>query len=227
MCDMKRKKYFCLLTCISLCVGAILISGCSPSESSVQTAIYETDAAKPTLMVKLTSFTSYTKTPTLTKTATKSMTPTIANTSTETQIPPKEMTQAAILGTQTARAVESTSTQRAYEINLTTTASARPSLITFLEVEGNYYDMEDEQWNSYRSSLKGEIIQWTGKILDKTFDTLLLDMGQYAPDRMVALHKVPTVTVDGLKVGNTVSFIATITDVTFYCDVQLNFTEMK
>jgi len=45
---MKNKIYLCLLTFFSLCIGVIFISGCSPSESAVQTAIAETDAAKPT-----------------------------------------------------------------------------------------------------------------------------------------------------------------------------------
>jgi len=217
---MKYKIYPCLLTFFSLCIGVIFISGCSPSESAVQTAIAETDVARPT----------YTKPPTLT--------PTKTNTPTETPIPSWEMTQTAIsefatgtaeanIATQTAMAAQSTSTRQAYDLSLTATAAAHPSSTTFLEIESNYYNMEDEQWNDYRSSLKGEIIQWTGKILDKTFDTLLIDMGQYAPDRLVALHKVPTATVDKLNIGNTVSFIAIITDITFYSDVQLNLTEMK
>lgn len=52
---MKRKIALCLLIFFSLCIGVIFISGCSPSESAVQTAIAETDAAKPTFTPSLTS----------------------------------------------------------------------------------------------------------------------------------------------------------------------------
>jgi len=52
---MKYKIYLYLLTFFSLCIGVIFISGCSPSESAVQTAIAETDAAKPTFTPSPTS----------------------------------------------------------------------------------------------------------------------------------------------------------------------------
>jgi len=52
---MKNKICLCLLTFFSLCIGVIFISGCSPSESAVQTAIAETDAAKPTFTPSPTS----------------------------------------------------------------------------------------------------------------------------------------------------------------------------
>jgi hypothetical protein len=193
-----------------------------------------TNSSTPTL----TNTATFTLTPSKTNTATFTLTPSKTNTPTNTPLLPEEITQTAISenvtgtaesiqATQTAKAAQATSTRRAYESNLTATAAARPSTLTFMEIENSYYDMEDDPWNNYRASSKGVRVQWTGRILDTVFDTLLLDMGQYRPDRMIALHKVPTITVEKLKIGDTVTFIAVITDVTFYCDVQLNLIEMK
>jgi|GEM_PF-6156929 len=204
--DLSRFLYFL--------VFSVLLVGCSSSEKAIQTAIAKTDAAKPTS--------------TLAHTISPSNTPVPSENQTQTAVAELATgTAEAKIATQDARDIQATSTQKAHELNLTATAASRPSSLTFTEIESNYYDLEDEPWNEYRSNLKGEIVLWTGIVLDKTFDTLILDLGQYAPDRLIALHQIPVATVDKLKIRDSVTFIAKITDVTFYCDVQLNLIEMK
>lgn len=228
--DLRRFLYFLAIS--------ILLVGCSSSEKVIQTAIAKTDAAKPTSTLAQTISPSNSPLPSSTNTPTSTLTPTLTNTPSNTPIPSENQTQTAVaelttetaeakIATQAARGIQATSTQKAHELNLTATAASRPSSLTFTELESNYYDLDDEPWNEYRSSLKGEIVLWTGIVLDKTFDTLVLDLGQYAPDRLIALHQIPIATVDKVNIRDSVTFIAKITEVTFYCDVQLNLIEMK
>jgi len=203
---------------------------------------------------------SPTSTSTATATVTSSYTPTPTETPTDTPLAPAEQTAQAEMtrqaqqtevgaATQTASAQNATSTREAlsvtqteasriatatrqkYIANTTATAAARPSGLTFLQIEDKYYAYdpvtEDDKWNEYRASLNGTVVQWTGQVLDAFGDTLLLDMGQYAFDRMIALHRVPAVTVDNTKIGQWVTFVARITEVTYYSDVHLNLVEMK
>lgn len=221
-----------------LMVFVVMLSGCSTSEYAIQTAIAQTEAAKPINTLAHTPSQPNAPLPTFTNTSTNTLMPTLPNTATNTLIPSENQTQTAVAeietgtaevskATQAAMDTHATSTQKANELSMTATAASRPSSLTFTEIESKYYDLDDEPWNEYRSNLKGEVVQWTGKILDKTFDTLILDLGQYAPDRLIALHQIPVATVDKLTIKDSVTFIATITDVTFYCDVQLNLIEMK
>lgn len=157
----------------------------------------------------------------LTQTLPPTITFTPSSTSTSTPLPPDVLTQ-------TAMVVQATSTHQAYEIMLTATAIARPSDLTFLEIENNYYNLDDNDWNSYRASLKGLRVQWSGMLLHSDVaDTLQLYMGQYALNRMITLHIPPTITINKLNEGDTIIFIAEILDVTFFCDVQLILLEMK
>lgn len=227
---------------IFACLGGVIIG--TPSESRKNTIVAEALTLTATVKPTQTFTPDFTDTPTTTSTNTITLTPTftvtpsptrtLTPTSTYTLTPtftvttiPETATALAMQATQTKAAVYATATRQAYETNLTATAAARPSSITFLQIENNYYDMDDDEWNQYRASLKGTIIQWTGKVLSAFGTTVDMNMGQYKGDRVILLQKVNTSTIADIDIGQQITFIAKIVDVSFYCDVYLNLVEMK
>lgn len=217
----------CGLTSIALLIPTDDIPELAESVPPTSTAV---ESTKESMLVPPSATLSPSNTPTEYPTTTPTMTntPLSAIELTHTaQSSNSTGTAISIQATQTTIAGQSTATRQAYYDNLTSTAAYLPSGITFLEIENNYYDMDDAEWYKYRKSLVGEIVLWTGEVLDKVGDALFLDMGQYAFDRMIVLHKVHSITVNRLEIGASVTFIAVILDVTPYCDIQLNLIDMQ
>jgi len=110
-----------------LLLGAVTIAACTsaPSQSDVQTAIAETQAANPTDTASPTStqIPSATSTPTSSATPTRASTPT--RTPTPTPLPPATQTAIARFATQTAVSLNATGTRQASDARRTATAIAR------------------------------------------------------------------------------------------------------
>lgn len=139
---------------VFLTVALIILVSCSPSETAIQTAIAQTEAAKPT-DTKAPVDTA-TPVPTATETQLPTSTPTITRTPTLELSVRRSMT--AMVATDTATPTPKP-TKSPYELTSTAHAETQEYLAKFKEVEG-------KDFLTYPDKYKSQFVRVSGKIFN-------------------------------------------------------------
>lgn len=191
---------------------------CQPSVDAIQTAIAETEAAKPTITDTATPAHTDTLTPSLTFTFTPSFTPSSTFTPTYTITPSPTATNTHLPETATAEAMFATQTQKA--ANTTSTAEARLATqtqqaknltATRAEYEARVQATQDVRdkithwkdlcpkidWRElaeteYAKDHLGECVSVSGRIAEVNLSEYLIDiwLGSYSADLIIGTRKL-------------------------------------
>lgn len=94
--------------------------------------------------------------------------------------------------------------------------TATPVSITYRDIERNYEDMTDIQWDNYSSGIIGMRVHWRGRVIDIDEDgTIYLDVGQELFHRCF-LDGVSREVAATINKGTYIEFEATVTDITTF-----------